>query len=185
MEWSQSVKLAVDGRGKLGYMTGEMKQPTENDPTFKTWRSENSLVMAWLLNSMEISIAKPHMFMKTAKEVWNSVRETYSDLENSSQIFELKTKLWQLKQGDRDVTVYYNEMVALWQELDQYYDDVWDNKNDCARHKKREKNDRVYMFLAGVHRNLDEVKGRILGRRPFPQSEKYSLKFGSRRAEKR
>ena len=124
LEWSQSVKLAIDGRGKLGYLTGETKQPSEKDPGFRTWRSENSLVMAWLLNSMELSIAKPHMFIKTAKEVWDSVRETYSDLENCSQIFELKIKLWQLKQGDREVTAYYNEMVALWQELDQYYDDV-------------------------------------------------------------
>lgn len=33
---------------------------------------------------------------------------------------------------------------------------------------KREENDRVYMFLAGVNRSLDEVKGRILGRKPLP-----------------
>lgn len=96
------------------------------------------------------------------------MRETYSDLENSSQIFELKTKLWQLKQGDRDLTAYYNEMVALWQELDQYYDDVWESKNDFVRYKKREENDHVYMFLVRVNRNLDEVKVRILGRKPHP-----------------
>ncbi|XP_073062852.1 uncharacterized protein [Primulina eburnea] len=168
LEWSQYVKLAVDGRGKLGYLTGETTIPAETEPTFKTWRSENSLVMAWLLNSMELSIAKPHMFMKTAKEVWDSIRETYSDSENSSQIFELKTKLWNLKQHDRDVTIYYNEMVALWQELDQHYDDVWESKEDFARQKKREENDRVYVFLAGMNHDLDEVKGRILGRRPLP-----------------
>ncbi|XP_075515435.1 uncharacterized protein LOC142550082 [Primulina tabacum] len=168
LEWSQSVKLAVDGRGKLGYLTGETARPAETEPTFKTWRSENSLVMAWLLNSMELSIAKPHMFMKTAKEVWDSVRETYSDSENSSKIFELKTKLWNLKQNDREVTIYYNEMVALWQELDQHYDDVWESKEDFARQKKREENDRVYVFLAGMSQDLDEVKGRILGRRPLP-----------------
>lgn len=67
LEWSQSIKLAIDGRGKLGYSTGETKQPADDDPGFKTWRSKNSLVMAWLLNSMELLIAKPHMFMKTAK----------------------------------------------------------------------------------------------------------------------
>ena len=42
------------------------------------------------------------------------------------------------------------------------------SKVDCARQKKREENDRVYVFLAGVNRDLDEVKGRILGRRPLP-----------------
>ena len=48
-------------------------------------------------------------------------------------------------------------------ELDQYYDDVSKSKADYTRHKKREENDRVYMFLAGVNHQLDEAKGRIFG----------------------
>ncbi|XP_073064013.1 uncharacterized protein [Primulina eburnea] len=133
LEWSQSVKLAIDGRGKLGYLTGETKEPESKYPSYILWRSENSLVMAWLLNSMDTSIAKPHLFMKSAQEVWDSVHETYFDLENSSQIFELKTRLWQSKQGNRDVTSYYNEMVAWWQELDQYHNDVWESQADFLR----------------------------------------------------
>ena len=164
LEWSQSVKLAINGRGKLGFLTGEVKARKEEEEGYATRRPENSLITAWLLNSMEASIAKPHMFMKSAKEVWDSVRETYSDLENPSQIFELKTKLWQSKQGDRDVTRYYNEKVALWQELDQCHEDIWESLTDCARQKKREENDRIFMFLAGVNRDLDKVKGRIFGR---------------------
>jgi len=27
LEWAQSVKLAIDGRGKLGHLTGETKKP--------------------------------------------------------------------------------------------------------------------------------------------------------------
>ncbi|CAH9061826.1 unnamed protein product [Cuscuta epithymum] len=168
LEWSQSVKLAIDGRGKLGFLTGETKVPEPDEPNYKVWRSENSLVTAWLLNSMDASIARSHMFLKTAKEVWDAVRETYSDLENFAQTFELKTQLWKSKQGQRDVTTYYNEMVSFWQELDHCNNDVWENKNDQARQKKREENDRVFMFLAGVNQNLDDVKGRLLGRRPLP-----------------
>ena len=67
-------------------------------------------------------------------------------------------------------------MVTLWQELDQCYEDVWENANDCARFKKREENDRVYMFLASVNFNLDDVKGRILGRKPLPSThEVFSM----------
>ena len=33
---------------------------------------------------------------------------------------------------------------------------------------RREENDRVYMFLAGLTRSLDEVRGRILDRKPLP-----------------
>ena len=142
-----------------------MKAPGENDSIYKTWRSENSLVTAWLLNSIESSIAKPHMFLNIAKEVWDSMSETYSNLENSSPIFDLKTQLWQPKQGNHDVISYYNEMVALQQELDQCYDDTWENANDCVRYMEREKNDRVYMLLASVNQALDEVTERILRRK--------------------
>ncbi|GAV82288.1 UBN2_3 domain-containing protein, partial [Cephalotus follicularis] len=83
LEWVQSVKLAIDGRGKLGHLTGEVKHPATNNPNWKTWRSENSLVTAWFINSMEPAIGKPHLFLSTVKDVWDVVRETYSDLENS------------------------------------------------------------------------------------------------------
>jgi hypothetical protein len=36
-----------------------------------------------------------------------------------------------------------------------------------VRHRKREENDRVYVFLAGLNHNLDEVRGRILCRKPL------------------
>ena len=59
-------------------------------------------------------------------------------------------------------------MLILWQELDLCYEDKWDCPADSARFLKTEENDRVYMFLAGVNRELDDVKGRILGRKPLP-----------------
>lgn len=117
------MKLLVDGKGKLGYLTGEIKKPANEDPTMKTWRSENSLLIAWLIHSMELATRKPFLFLPTSKDVWDAVRDTYSDFKNSSQIFGLKSKLWQSRQGDCDVTAYYNEMMMLWQELDLCYDD--------------------------------------------------------------
>lgn len=50
-----------------------------------------------VVNSMEPVIGKPFMFLPTTKDVWEVVRDTYSDLENSSQIFGLKSKLWKAK----------------------------------------------------------------------------------------
>ena len=117
---------------------------------------------------MKPAIGKPHLFLPTARDVWEAVRDMYSDVENSSQIFDLKTRLWKAKQGDRDVTSYYNELVTLWQELDLCYEDEWDYQKDSVRYKKREENDRVYVFLAGLNQELDEVRGRILGRKPLP-----------------
>ncbi|KZV33724.1 hypothetical protein F511_26487, partial [Dorcoceras hygrometricum] len=77
------------------------------------WILENSMVMAWLINSMEPTIERTYLFLPTVKDVWYDVRETYSDLENSSQILELKTRLWNSKQGEKNVIEYYNEVQGL------------------------------------------------------------------------
>jgi hypothetical protein len=97
------VKLVIDGRGKLSHLNGEVSKPAADDLNLKTWISENSLVIAWLINSMEPGIGKPRLFLPTTKGVWEAIRDMYSDLENSSQIFYLKSKLWRSKQRDREM----------------------------------------------------------------------------------
>ncbi|RVX00452.1 hypothetical protein CK203_024639 [Vitis vinifera] len=124
VEWVQSVKLVIDGKDKIGYLTGEVTKPAERDPKFKTWRSKNSMIIAWLINSVEPALGKPFMFLPTTKD-----------------------------QGDRDVMEYYNGMLTLWQELDLCYDDQWECTSDSARHMKREENDRVYVFLLDLTKN--------------------------------
>ena len=34
LEWAQSVKLVIDGKGKLGYLTEEESHPEAIDPSF-------------------------------------------------------------------------------------------------------------------------------------------------------
>ena len=43
LQWAQSVKIVICGRGKLGYITGELPAPPLTDPTYKTWLAENSI----------------------------------------------------------------------------------------------------------------------------------------------
>ena len=54
--WSQIVEMYILGKDKLGYINGDLPQPKPNDPTFKKWRIENSMVKGWLINSMGPSL---------------------------------------------------------------------------------------------------------------------------------
>ncbi|GAU22750.1 hypothetical protein TSUD_129620 [Trifolium subterraneum] len=36
----------IEGKGKFGFLTGDMKKPEEGDPIFRQWKSENSLIIA-------------------------------------------------------------------------------------------------------------------------------------------
>ena len=39
---------------------------------------------------------------------------------------------------------------------------------DSVRFKKKMENERVFEFLAGLNRELDDVRSRVLSRRPLP-----------------
>jgi len=64
-----------------------MEKPEEGDYTFRQWKSENSLIIAWFGKCMEPAIRKSFVFLPSAKEVWKAVRDTCSDIPNSSHVF--------------------------------------------------------------------------------------------------
>ena len=54
--WSQIMEMYISGKDKLGFINGDLSPPTPTDPTFRQWRTENSIVKGWIINSME-----PHL----------------------------------------------------------------------------------------------------------------------------
>ncbi|XP_059638929.1 uncharacterized protein LOC132281222 [Cornus florida] len=69
LRWSQSVQMYIRGRGKIGYLTGDKKAPVSEDPMYVTWDAKNSMVMTWLVNSMDEDISSSYMCHSTAKEL--------------------------------------------------------------------------------------------------------------------
>lgn len=68
-EWSQTVRLILDGKGKLGFLTGDVPVPATTHPNYRFWKSENSSIIAWLINTMEVGMRKTYMYLPTAKDV--------------------------------------------------------------------------------------------------------------------
>ena len=95
----------------------------------------------------------------------------YSDLGNASQIFEIRTKLKEIKQGNQTVTQYFSDLQDLWQELDLYLDTTPLCANCTTIQRQQLEKERVFEFLTGLNSNLDEVRGRLVGRAPFPDTE--------------
>ena len=76
--------MYICGRGKIDYLTGAKKEPKSTDAQHATWDAKNSMVMAWLVNSMEEDISSNCPGYLIAKEMWDSLTEMYSDLGNQS-----------------------------------------------------------------------------------------------------
>ncbi|KAJ1398154.1 Gag-polypeptide of LTR copia-type [Sesbania bispinosa] len=142
-QWVRSVKIFLQGKGKEGYITGDSKSPEKGDPNLNKWQLENSL------------------------EMWDAVKETYSNVDNTSAVFEINSILHDLRQGDFSVTEYFNTLSRHWQQLDIYEDVQWSCTEDKKKYKELVEKDRIYKFLLGLNTELDEVRGRILGTKPL------------------
>ena len=65
--------MYIRGQGKIGYLTGDKKEPVADDPSHSIWDAENSMVMIWLVNSMDEEISSNYMCYPTAKELWDNI----------------------------------------------------------------------------------------------------------------
>ena len=152
----------------MGYLTGEKKAPAVDDPNYAIWDAENSMVMTWLVNSMEEDISSNYMCYPTAQELWENVNQMYSDLGNQSQIFELTLKLGEIRQGEDNVTKYFHSLKRIWQDLDLFNTYEWKSAEDGLHHKKTMEDIWIFKFLVGLNVEFEEVRGRIIGRQPLP-----------------
>ncbi|KAK5785187.1 hypothetical protein PVK06_039741 [Gossypium arboreum] len=176
LEWSQSVKIFHLGRERLDYVTGEIKKPAVTDAGFAKWMRDNGQVMTWLLNSMTPSISRNFLLYTTAAEIWSAVRETYSSTDNIAELYHVEDQEATLKQGTMPVTLYYNTLTALWQQLDLYAHYDWVDPRDVALYQQIVTQQRLFQFLQGLNKDLDEVRGRVLAISPLPSlREAFSM----------
>ncbi|KAF7844141.1 Retrovirus-related Pol polyprotein from transposon RE1 [Senna tora] len=159
--------MFITGKGKEDYLTNSTK-PQPDDPKFKTWNAENQMVMSRLINSMDLEIGQDFMFFASAAEIWKAAKESYSDVENTAELFEIKGALHDHKQGELSVPQYFNTLNRYWLQLDMFECPDWKCSEDAETYKKLVEKERIYKFLLGLNKSLDNIRGRILSVKPLP-----------------
>ena len=164
LQWSHFVMMFICGKGTDDYLNGVAAKPNKTDEKFKVWNAENNMVMSWLINSMTNDIGENFLLYGIAKEIWDAAKETYSNNENTSELFEVESVLHDFRQGELMVTQYFNTLNRYWQQLDLFEEHNWSCPGDEIRYRQIIEQKIIYKFLIGLNKNLDEVRGRrILG----------------------
>ncbi|RVW57796.1 hypothetical protein CK203_117495 [Vitis vinifera] len=96
---------------------------------------------------MDPAISDTYMFLTTAKEIWDSIRQTYSKARDAAQVYEIK-------------------------ELDHYRVFEMKCSEDTIILKNFIEKDRVYDFLVRLNPKFDQVRVQILGKEETPSLEK-------------
>ena len=164
--WSQLMEMRISARNKIGYLTGEAKKPAPEDPMFSTWITESQKVKSWLIDSMSPLLMQRFIRLPTAKEIWEAVSKTFYDGSDETRLFELNQKCFSIKQGGRPVSTYYNELVALFQEIDHRTVSQGETVGDIVQVHSILHRLRVYIFLSGLDSEFDQVRGEILRKEP-------------------
>ena len=98
LQWSQSVLMFISGKGKDEYLTGEIEILEKGDPKYRLWKSDNIMIMSWLINSMNNDIGENFLLYGQAKEIWDAAKETYSSSENTAELFQIEIILHDFRQ---------------------------------------------------------------------------------------
>ena len=115
--WSRVVLIALDAKSKIGFIDGSLLKPQSVDhPLYTAWCKCNSIVLAWLFNSISKDLQPSVVYFKIAREVWLDLQHRFSQ-GNGPRIFELRKETCSLAQEDLSISSYYNKFKSLWQEL--------------------------------------------------------------------
>ncbi|RVX11272.1 Retrovirus-related Pol polyprotein from transposon RE1 [Vitis vinifera] len=95
-------------------------------------------------------------------------QRNYSSSENTSELFQVESALHDFRQGEQSVTQYYNTLTRYWQQLDLFETHSWKCSDDAATYRQIVEQKRLFKFFLGLNRELDDVRGRIMGIKPLP-----------------
>ncbi|XP_010278082.1 PREDICTED: uncharacterized protein LOC104612388 [Nelumbo nucifera] len=162
-EWAKAVKYAFRAKKKLAFLEGNVTKPGDDAGELEDWCSVNSMLVAWIFNTIEPGLRSTISYMETAKELWEDLRVWFA-IGNDLRIHQLKSNLANCKQEGMTVSAYYGKMKTMWEELAGY---VKNPQCTCGGCKcgaaieltlEREK-EKIHQFLMGLDSAVYEAVG--------------------------
>nr|GEW69750.1 hypothetical protein [Tanacetum cinerariifolium] len=111
--WSIAMTFALRNHNKLGFIDGSCKRESDNLGLANKWVMCNSVVVTWILNSLSPDLFAYAIYVKTAYETWNDLKETYDKVDGSA-VFNLHKSIISLNQNKTTLAEYYNNLISLW-----------------------------------------------------------------------
>ena len=140
----------ISGKDKLGYINGDLPQPSQTNPTFQKWHIDNAIVKGWLINSMDVSLISNFIRFPIAKMVWDAIATTYFDGSDTSKVYDLRRHVTRLRQSGGSLDKYYNDLQGLSREIYFPRPNPMKCAEDIQCYNTLLQEERVYIFLDGL-----------------------------------
>ncbi|GJZ04974.1 retrovirus-related pol polyprotein from transposon TNT 1-94 [Tanacetum coccineum] len=118
-EWARYLRTALRARKKFGFVDGTIKQTDDKSLDLEDWRTNNSLIVSWIMNTIEPLLRSTILHIEVAEDLWKDIKERFSTA-NGPRIHQLKAELANCKQLGLSIVAYYGKLKKLWEELGDY-----------------------------------------------------------------
>lgn len=179
-EWARAIRTALRAKKKFGFVDGSMKEPAK-EPELDDWWTVNSMIVSWILNTIEPTLRSTITHMEVAKKLWDDIKERFS-VGNRPRVHQLKSELAECKQRGMTLLSYYGKLKLIWEELANYEQYPICSCGGCtceleAKLNKKREEERLHQFLMGLDDTIyGSVRSNILSTDPLPPLNRaYSL----------
>lgn len=118
-EWVRAIRISLRDRKKWGFVEGAIRSPKEGSPEMEDWWTVQSMLMSWILNTIEPNLQSTMSYAENTKDLWTDIKERFS-IVNGPRIQQLKSDLARCKQDGMTVVAYNRKLKTLWDELANY-----------------------------------------------------------------
>nr|VVW58636.1 unnamed protein product [Nymphaea colorata] len=113
--YGSTLKLDVIGHQKEHVI--EENEPVEKSGKYSSWKGDNNIVMSWIMNSVQPQITSTIAYYTSAKQMWDFLKQTYSNDRNISKILQVEEELLNLQQGDQSLAQYFASLKSISERL--------------------------------------------------------------------
>ncbi len=112
LTWSRLMRTALRAKNKLGFIDRTIEKPTTGDPTEEQWNICNSMIVAWISNTLEKDLQPSIACIEDAKVLWDDLKVRFSQ-SNETHIYQIKSEICLLRQEGRTISAYYSQLKGL------------------------------------------------------------------------
>jgi len=169
--WKRSMTMALSAKNKLGFIDGSLTKPAMDASEFSAWNRCNNMVLSWILNSVSQEIASSIIYIESAQEMWQDIKDHFSQ-SNGPRIFQLQKAISVLSQNNQSVSSYYTSLKGLWDELNNYRPLPLGLCGTSRTVLEYQHQEYVFQFLMGLNESFSHIRGQILLLDPLPPINK-------------
>lgn len=174
--WRRSVEINLATKRKLGFLNGSIQRSTEDPAKADQWDACNSMVIAWLMNSVSDTIARSVLYVETAHAIWTQLERRFA-LSNGSRKYKLNREIYILKKSEMSINDYFTKMQMIWEELDAM--EVLQSLNNVTSEmleylkciEKYKEEQKLFQFLNGLDETYTAQRSHVLQMTPLPSAE--------------